>query len=209
MFISQRVKGLCLVPALAMLAGCAGKIRYPDFYVLNLPEPVRHAAAAAPVLGPVAVRQFDAPVFLREGAIAYRNSATRLGFYSYHRWATDPRKAVSMLMVEELRACGVFRSASLFDGHGSPDWIVTGVIDHMEEVDDGSEVSVAVALSAQLANEKTGEIAWQGSSSSVMSPGRRSVPAVVALMSQEMTVVVKELVNSAQDRLSAVARPNP
>jgi ABC-type transport auxiliary lipoprotein component len=111
------------------------------------------------------VREFDAPGFLKEGAIAYRVSATRLGFYSYHRWAVDPRRSASMGMIEELRARGVFRSATPFDGRGSADWILTGAIDHLEEVDDGSKVSVIVALSAQLANDKTGEIAWQGSSS--------------------------------------------
>ncbi len=113
MRISRRVLQLGLVPALAILVGCAGKVRYPNYYVLNLPSPVLPAANAAPALGPLAVRQFDAPAFLRAGPIAYRESAAQLGFYDYHRWATDPRQAISMAVIRELQARGVFRSVAL------------------------------------------------------------------------------------------------
>ena len=203
MRISRRLLGIGLVPALLILSGCAGKIRYPNYYVLDVPSPVLPAADARPVLGPLAVRQFDAPAFLRAGPIAYRESTAQLGFYDYHRWATDPRRAVSMAVIHELQARGAFRSVALFDGHGSPDWVVTGAIDHMEEVDDGSNVSVEIALSAQLIDQKTGEVVWQGNSSKNMKLDRRSVAGVVATMSEGMGVAVKELVSSLQGRLVA------
>src|ERR1035441_605011 len=188
MRISRRVLEIVLVPAVVILAGCAGKFRYPNYYVLNLPYPVLPAADVAPVFGPLAVRQFDAPAFLRAGPIAYRESAAQLGFYDYHRWATDPRQAVSMAVIHELQARGAFRSVALFDGHGSPDWVVTGAIDHMEEVDDGANVSVEIALSAQLVDEKTGDVVWQGNASRNLKLDHHSVHGVVALMSEGLGV---------------------
>ncbi len=80
---------------------------------------------------------------------------------------------------------------------------MTGAIDHMEEVDDGSNVAVEIALSAQLVDFKTGEIVWQGKASKNLKLDHRSVPGVVALLSDGMGDAVKELVSSLQGRLSA------
>ena len=77
--------------ALVGLTGCAGKIGYPNYYVLNVPTRVAAATPSAPILGLVAVREFSAPVFLRAGPTAYRISPEQLQFYDYHRWAEDPR----------------------------------------------------------------------------------------------------------------------
>ena len=84
-----------LMTALVGLAGCSGKIRYPSYYVLNVPIPAPAANRPVPMLGSVAVRQFDAPSFLRGGPIVYRESPEQLDFYEYHRWAVDPRRAVT------------------------------------------------------------------------------------------------------------------
>ncbi len=81
---------------------------------------------------------------------------------------------------------------------------MTGAIDHMEEVDDGSNVAVEIALSAQLVDGKTGEVVWQGNSSKNLKLDHRSVPGVVALMSEGMSAAVGELVTSLQGRLPTV-----
>ncbi len=46
---------------LVSLAGCAGKTRYPSYYVLNLPAPVTPSVQPAPKLGTAGVREFRAP----------------------------------------------------------------------------------------------------------------------------------------------------
>lgn len=63
-----------LTVALGALAGCAGKIRYPSLYVLNVPIPLSGAARPAATLGSMAAREFDAPAFLQNGAIGYLES---------------------------------------------------------------------------------------------------------------------------------------
>ncbi len=188
--------------SLISLTGCAGKIRYPNYYVLNLPAPVSAANSPSPTLGSVAVREFAAPRFLREGPIAYRESPEQLDFYDYHRWAEDPRRMVTVAMVHEMQARGLFRSVDLFDGRESPDCLMTGTIDHLEEIDDGPNVSVEVALSARLINLRTGEVLWQGASSKDVKLDQRTVPGVVAEMSREVSDVVAGLVSSMQNRVS-------
>lgn len=201
---------LIVLGTLVSLAGCAGKIRYPSYYALDLPAPVSPANQPAPnqstpTHGSVAVRQFDAPRFLRGGPIAYRESEDQLGFYEYHRWAEDPRHAVTAAMVRELQARGLFRSVGLFDGRESPECMITGTIEHLEEVDQGASVSIEVGLSAQLINLRTGDVLWQGASSKTATLDRRSVPGIVAEMSRNLEDAIQHLVASMQDRLSASA----
>jgi len=193
---------ICVAAAFSGLAGCA-KIRYPDYYLLNVPAP-RSTARTTPLLGPVAVRQFGSPVFLREGPIVYRESPEHLGFYNYDRWALDPRLAVTTALVSELRSRGAFQSVDLYDGGTTCDWIVSGTLDHLEEVDEGAGVWVEVALSAQLKSLRTGEIVWQDASTKRAKLDARSVPGVVAAMSREMGIAVEALTTSMLERISVL-----
>src|SRR5580700_9334332 len=93
-----------LTTMLVSLAGCAGKIRYPSYYVLSVPAPAPANDRSKPILGSAAVRVFSAPEFLREGPIAYRQSPEQVDFYDYHRWAEDPRRMVTAAMVREMQS---------------------------------------------------------------------------------------------------------
>jgi len=197
-----------LTVALVSLTACA-KIRYPDYYVLNVPGPPSPNHRPEPILGSVAVRRFSAPTFLREGPIAYRPSPEQLDFYDYHRWAEDPRTVATSAMIREMQARGIFQSVDMFDGHGSPECVMTGTLDHLEEVDDGTHVSIEVRLSARLLNSRTGEVLWQGTSSKTATLDQRSVPGMVAEMSRELGSAVEALVSSMQDRLSAASNNEP
>lgn len=198
----MRYSKLILVTGLVSIAGCAGKVRYPSFYVLNVPAPVAVAGRTQPALGTVQIRQFSAPGFLTEGPITYRQSPNQLGFYNYHHWAEDPRRAVTTAMVRELQSRGLFKSVDLFDGKASPACLITGRLDHLEEVDDGSTVTVEVGLSAELVSLKTDELLWQGTSLQTAKVDQRSVPGVVAEMSRDLGTAVHQLVSSMQDHLS-------
>jgi uncharacterized lipoprotein YmbA len=200
---SKFIPAIGIMTALMSLAGCAGKIRYPSYYVLNVPIPAPAASRPAPILGSVAVRQFDAPSFLRGGPIVYRESPEQLDFYEYHRWAVDPRRAVTGAVVQQMQSSGVFRSVDLFDGRGTPECLLTGTIDHLEEVDEGAKVSIEVSLSARLVNVRTGEVLWQGALSKEATLDQRSVPGIVAEMSRELGSVVEGLVSSMQEQVAA------
>src|ERR1700730_19053099 len=79
---------------LLSLVGCAGKTRYPSYYVLKMPVPVPASMPSAPILGTVAVREFRAPAFLTGGPIVYRPSREQGDFYNYHHFAEATRKIV-------------------------------------------------------------------------------------------------------------------
>ena len=192
-----------LMTAIVSLAGCAGKIRYPSYYVLNVPIPAPAANRPAPILGSVAVRQFDAPSFLRGGPIVYRESPEQLDFYEYHRWAVDPRRAVTSVIIQQMQSSGVFKSVELYDGRGTPECLLTGTIDHLEEVDEGAKISIEVRLSGRLINLRSGEVLWQGALSKEARLDQRSVPGIVTEMSREVGSVVEGLVSSMQEQVAA------
>lgn len=199
----KRVIGL--MTALASLAGCAGKVRYPSYYVLNVPAPDSINDRPKPMLGSVAIREFRAPGFLRGGPIAFRKSPEQLDFYNYHRWAVDPRSAVTDAVIQQIQSRGIFQSVDLFDGRGTPECLVTGTIDHLEEVDQGTNISIEVSLSARLINLRTGEVLWQDRVSTTAKLDQRSVPGIVAEMSRDLGNAVEHLVSSMQDRVAGAS----
>jgi uncharacterized lipoprotein YmbA len=183
-----------------ILAACGGKIHYPSYYVLNLPAPPQEAQSR-PLQGSAAVRQFSAPRFLRAGPIVYRQSPEQLGFYNYDRWAEDPRSAVTGAFVQVLESRGIFQSVHPFDGRATSDYLITGTLDDLEEVDQSHRVLIKVSITAQLLNVKTGDVTWSGVSSQTTSLKGHAVPDLVAGMSQSADQAINSLVSSMQGRL--------
>jgi ABC-type uncharacterized transport system auxiliary subunit len=195
---------VALLTALVGLAGCGGKIRYPNYYVLNIPAPPANVRPKVQ-LGSVAVREFSAPRFLKEGSIVYRPAPEQVDFYNYARWAEDPRRAVTQAMASEIQARGLFESVDVYDGHAAPKYLLTGTLDHMEEVDEGSRVSVEVSVSARLSEAGSGEVVWQGASTKTATLDERTVSGIVSAMSHELASAVTALANSMQDQLLAAS----
>jgi cholesterol transport system auxiliary component len=188
--------------ALLALGGCAG-IKYPNYYTLNMPTPVSPVSATQPIAGTVLVQEFGAPAYLRQGPIVYRPEPEQIAFYDFHHWAEDPRKTVTAAMVLDLRQS--FQSAELYNGRADAEYLLTGSLDHLEELDDGRSVSVDVGISASLRNLKTGGVIWSSSSSKTSAVEQRSVPGVVAAMSHELTEATGQLVASLRSELSRSA----
>ncbi len=180
---------------LAVFIGCMGKVRYPTYYELHLP------AAPDPPPGPeahgsVAVREFRSPGYLRQGPLVYRPSPEQIGFYDYHHWATDPRQFVTTAIVDRLRASGNFAAVTVYDGRSHVDYMLSGRLEKLEEVDYEGGVKVEVALSAQMTDLRTGTTVWANSVSDVESVAQRNVPAVVSEMSHTMDRTIEKLLSS-------------
>jgi hypothetical protein len=71
----------------------------------------------------------------------------------------------------------------------------------LEEVDEGQQVLVSVAVSAQLADMKTSNVIGSDSSSETAKLNSRAVPGLVAGMSQAAEQAVTQRVSSMQSRL--------
>ena len=185
------------LPLLAMLCGCA-KIKYPAYYTLSLP-PAPDPPAKQWARATIAVREFGSPKYLRQGVIVYRTSPEEIGFYNYHRWAEDPRQSVSNAIAECLRMSGRFARVKPYDGHADVDYVLTGRLDKLEEVDNEDGVHVDVALSAQLYRLDTGEIVWTDAVREVSKVHHRDVPGVVSQMSRSMNLAVEKLLVEIPD----------
>jgi ABC-type uncharacterized transport system auxiliary subunit len=144
----------------------------------------------------LAVREFHSPAYLRQGAIVYRTSPEQVGFYQYHRWAVEPREFVTNAIIDRLRATGRFAEVRAYDGRSDVDFILSGRLEKLEEVDYGGGVKVEVALSAQITDPRAGKTVWTNSASESARVEKRNVPAVVAEMSQAMDRAIQKLLDS-------------
>jgi cholesterol transport system auxiliary component len=174
------------------LVGCTGKIKYPSYYTLNVPAPPDPPAAEG-VHASVAIREFRSPAYLRRGAIVYKPSPEQIGFYNYHRWAVDPRDFVTNAVADHLRASGTFTQVKLYDGRADIDYVLSGRLERLEEVDYDGSVKVQVAISAQMTRVATGETVWSNEATEVGTVAQRDVPAVVSEMNRTMDRAIAKL----------------
>lgn len=193
----------CLA-ALVIMVGC-GSVRYPKYYTLNLPAPpdpppVDNVHAA------VAVREFSAPAYLRQGAIVYKPSPEQIDFYAYHRWAINPREFVTNSVIDRLRANGDFAHVKPYDGRPDTQYVLSGRLEKLEEIDYAGGIKVQVAISAQMTNLATGLTVWTRAVSEVGDVNKRDVPAVVSEMNHTMERAITKLLSSMPADMASVSR---
>ena len=182
----------CLA-TLTILVGC-GRVRYPQYYTLNLPAPP-DPPPAENVHAAVAVREFRAPAYLRQGAIVYKPSPEQISFYAYHHWAINPCEFVTNSVIEQLRASGDFVRVKPYDGHSDTQYVLSGRLERLEEIDYAGGVKVEVAISAQMTNLVTGLNVWTNTVSEVGDVNKRDVPAVVSEMNRTMELAIEKLLS--------------
>jgi cholesterol transport system auxiliary component len=186
---------LITVLALIALVGCAGKVRYPAYYTFNLPSPPDPPAPEG-TRATLAVREFRSPIYLRQGPIVYRTSPEQIGFYDYHRWAVDPREFLTNAVIERLRASGRFAQVRAYDGHSDMEYVLSGRLEKLEEVDNSGGIKVEVAISAQMTNSASGATIWSNEVSETGTVEGRDVPAVVSAMNRTMDHAIDKLLTT-------------
>ena len=183
----------CLA-ALVILTSCAGKVKYPNYYTLNLPAPPDPPTGEnAHVI--LAIREFRAPIYLRQGAIVYKTSPEQIGFYAYDRWATDPRDFVTNAVIERLRASRTFARVQVYDGSRDVNYVLSGRLDQLDEIDYQGSVKVQVAMSAEMTSIATGATVWSNAVSEIGDVNQRDVPAVVSEMNRTMERAISKLLS--------------
>jgi ABC-type uncharacterized transport system auxiliary subunit len=183
------------VAVFTILAGCGGRVRYPKYYTLDLPAPP-DPPAMENVHATLAIREFRAPAYLRQGAIVYKTSPEQIEFYAYHRWATDPQDYVTNSIVDRLRGSGIFAHVKHYDGSRDADYVLSGRLEKLEELDYQGGIKVQVALSAEMTNIVTGATVWTNAVSEIGDVSNRDVPAVVSEMNRTMQRAIEKLVGS-------------
>ena len=201
--MKKRRMAVCFVLAtLIILVGCGGAAKYPNYYTLHIQPPVDPPAQQGVHIS-LAVREFRSPVYLRQGAIVYKTSPEQIGFYNYHRWAVDPREFLTNAVAEHLRASGTFTQVKLYDGRSDIDYVLSGRLEKLEELDYGGGVKVEVAISAQMVSLANGAQVWSNAVSEVGTVDKRDVPTVVAEMNRTMERAIEKLLTPAPSLVAA------
>jgi ABC-type uncharacterized transport system auxiliary subunit len=190
---------------IVVLAGCAGKVARANYYTLNLPVPP-DPPASENAHTTVAIREFTAPAYLRRGAIVYKTSPELVGFYAYHRWAVDPCEFVTDSIIDRLGATGTFSRVKRYDGQPDADYVVSGRLEKLAEIDYEGGVKVEVAVSAQMIRLETGKIVWSKAVSEVGVVNQHDVPAVVSEMSHTMERAIEKLLTPVPETSTAVSK---
>lgn len=193
---------VAVATATLVLAGC-GSVRYPTSYLLNIPAPTPLSAPPQARLGAVAVREFRCPDYLCEGRIIYRPTAEEVGFYEYHRWAASPRQAITQSMVNTLREHSLFKSVAVHEDGADAAYVLTGIIEQIEEVDEGRDVRAICTISAQLTDRRTGSVVWNHTASEAVPVQTRNVAGVVNSLSAAARAVIDNLVASVAKKLES------
>jgi hypothetical protein len=84
----------------------------------------------------------------------------------------------------------------VYDGRSHADYLITGRLEKLQEVDYEGGVKVEVALSAEMTQLRTGTTVWTNSASDIENVAQRSVPAVVSEMSHAMDRTIEKLLSS-------------
>ncbi len=184
----------CCALTVLLLTGCASRVRYPDYYVLALAPSKEPPSNESPKLAAVAVQRFETPAYLRQGRIVYRQTPEEIGFYDYHRWASDPGQVVTSAVIDSVRSTGVFSIVEAHDGQGHTEYVLSGRLERLDEIDYNNVVKVEVRLSAQLVNRKTGAAVWTGDRTATANVSDRQVSSVVRAMDHATQDVIEQLV---------------
>jgi ABC-type uncharacterized transport system auxiliary subunit len=182
------------------ISGC-GRTRYPSYYKLSIAPALTPASGTHPPIT-VAVQQFETPAYLRQGRIVYSKAPGDIGFYEYHRWAVDPGAAVTTAVVESLRSDPLFSSAAPYKGQESVDYLLSGRLEKLEEVDYGGGVRVEAKLSAELMNLRTGSIVWTGDAAETSRVEGHDVNSVVIEMSHALQSGIDRLLTGMEHQVS-------
>ncbi len=186
-----------------LMAGCGGKILYPHYYALEIPPAPGPAVSDTPLPATLAVRRFETPQYLRQGRIVYRQGPAEIGFYDYHRWAADPASTVTTAVIDSLRFSRLFSFVKPYDGQSRQDYLLSGRIERLEEIDYGGSVRVEAKLSAELVDRRTDATVWTGEADETLAVEARNVNSVVVEMSHAVQKSIDRLVASLDQQLLA------
>jgi uncharacterized lipoprotein YmbA len=185
----------------ALLLAACGAVRYPTYYALTVAPEMKPAAADGRRSVAVAVRRFDTPDYIRQGRIVYRETPEQIGFYDYHRWGADPGAAVTTAMIDALRSARLFSAVAPYDGREQQEWVLSGRLVRLDEVDYGDGVRVETRLVAELGNRRTGQTLWTGEASETSNIETRTVASVVGAMSHALETSIARLIASMDQQV--------
>ena len=109
-------------------------------------------------------------------------------------------------MMDCVRSAGIFSFVEAYDGQENADYLLSGRLERLDELDYKNGVQVEVTLAAQLVNRRTGAVVWTGDSTTTTNVSQREVSSVVHAMDQATQKSVEQLVTDMKKQLTATLR---
>jgi ABC-type uncharacterized transport system auxiliary subunit len=110
--------------------------------------------------------------------------------------------AVTTAVVDSLRAEPLFSSVAPYNGEESVDYLLSGRLEKLEEVDYGGGLTVEARLSAELLNLRTGSIVWTGDAAETSRVEGHDVNSVVTEMSHALQSSIDRLLTGMAHQVS-------
>ena len=190
----------------ALAISACGSARYPAYYTLHL-EPSTQARASERAMGTLAIKELSCPDYLCEGRIVYRATPAEVGFYQYHRWASSPRAMIAQYLAERVRVGSLFTSVSGDESRMATDFLLSGTLERLEEVDEARQVVAVSTISAQLVDTRAGVVVWSGTAAERVPVQQRDMPGVVNGLGAAVRASVDRLVSDMELELGRGAAP--
>ena len=78
------------------------------------------------------------------------------------------------------------------------DFVLSGTLERLEEVDEARQVSAVCTISAQVVASRTGAVVWSGTATERMAVEHRDVPGVVNGLATAVRATVERLVTEME-----------
>ncbi|HEV2222568.1 MAG TPA: ABC-type transport auxiliary lipoprotein family protein [Candidatus Acidoferrales bacterium] len=204
--IASALVSLLMFAGIIVTANC-GAARPVKYYTLNpapVPEPSVSVENDAPLPVTILIGRITASHLYLDSPIVYSSGGVELGTYPSHRWAEVPTEMLETMLTQSLRAKGKFRSVGRLGSSARGDYILRGHLYSLEEVDSPSLVA-RFSLALELFQPKTGNVVWSQSYSHDEPVGKKTVPAVVEALRQDVLAGIDQLTNSLDAYISTKA----
>jgi ABC-type uncharacterized transport system auxiliary subunit len=133
----------------------------------------------------------------------YRSGPEEVGFYEYHRWAMNPREAITQYVADGIRAQSLLKSVAVHERGSETAYVLSGNIDRLEEVGHGRDVRVVCTISAQLLETRTRSIVWSNTAPETVHVEKPDLRGVVSSLSAAARTAADRLLNSMREGLLA------
>lgn len=204
--IVSALVSLLMFAGIIVTADC-GAARPVKYYTLNpapVPEPSVSVENDAPLPVTILIGRITASHLYLDSPIVYSSGDVELGTYPSHRWAEVPTEMLETMLTQSLRAKGKFRSVGRLGSSARGDYILRGHLYSLEEVDSPSLVA-RFSLALELFQPKTGNVVWSQSYSHDEPVDKKTVPAVVEALRQDVLTGLDQLTNSLDAYISTKA----
>jgi hypothetical protein len=91
----------------------------------------------------------------------------------------------------------------MYDGRPNNDYVFSGKLEKLEEVDYESGVKVEVAMSAQITRIATGATVWSNAVSETGTVSQRNVRGVVSQMNRTVELAINKLLSTVPQLLGS------